>query len=65
MLISLNVDIGASEPLICPLGLIYGNDAASKLPNVSIDPVFVISIWIYAFRVDQEAYIFSMVNLIL
>ena len=55
------LDAGASSPLLLPMGLMYGDDAASFLQSVPIDTHYTLILWAYLYRIDQEAYVFSMV----
>ena len=51
----------ASNPLIVQPGVIYGDDAASIINPAGTTEPFTISVWVYLFRTDQEAYMFSKV----
>lgn len=52
----------SSAPLVIPPGIIYGDNATSLISSFVTPASFTIAMWVYVFRVDQEAYLISKVG---
>jgi hypothetical protein len=53
----------ATDPLIVPPGIIYGDNAASLISGFATSTPFSFAFWVYLFRTDQVAYLFSKVKM--
>ena len=58
----MNLEGIASAPYIIPIGIMYGDNAASLIPSFPSTVPFTLSVWVYLFRTDQDAYMVAKVG---